>query len=321
MKIAIIGAGLAGLTLANRLRPHHSVTVLEKARGPGGRMSTRRATPYAFDHGAQYFTAETEEFEAFIEAYRAKSLVELWPGEITLVQDAKVSSKPKYVAAPGMNAICKDLAQDVEVQTQVHASSLTRHTDGWVIADKAGETHGPFDWVISSAPSVQTAALFPDDFAHQSTLEKVRMSGCFSLMLGFEVPLDLNWFALKSGRPPIGWMAVNSAKPQRPSLYALLIQSTNAWAEEHMEADPEGVTQTLLNAASELAGVDLSSATHKVLHRWRYAATPEPAGTPFLLDEAQSLAACGDWCLGSKVEAAFLSANALADRLLSHTKT
>ncbi|MEO0449494.1 MAG: FAD-dependent oxidoreductase [Pseudomonadota bacterium] len=321
MKIAIIGAGLAGLTLARKLQAHHSVTVLEKARGPGGRMSTRRAAPYAFDHGAQYFTAQTEAFQHFIEDMKSLDLIAPWPGDIALIGGAHVSEKPKYVATPSMNAICKHLAQDVDVQTQTHAETLKRTQESWVIEDKNGASYGPFDWVISSAPSVQTAALFPDRFLYQKTLENVQMSGCFSLMLGFETPLDLPWAALKSGRPPVGWMAVNSNKPHRPTSYAILIQSTNAWAEVHLEDDPDTVMQALLNAASEIAGADLAAASHRVLHRWRYAATSQPAGLPFLMDEDQALAACGDWCLGSKVEAAFSSASALADALLSLPKT
>jgi len=321
MKIAIIGAGLAGLTLARKLQTHHSVTVLEKARGPGGRMSTRRAAPYAFDHGAQYFTAQTEAFQHFIKDMKSLDLIAPWPGDIALIGGAHVSEKPKYVATPSMNAICKHLAQDVDVQTQTHAETLKRTQESWVIEDKNGASYGPFDWVISSAPSVQTAALFPDRFLHQKTLENVQMSGCFSLMLGFETPLDLPWTALKSGRPPVGWMAVNSNKPHRPTPYAILIQSTNAWAEVYLEDDPDTVMQALLNAASEIAGADLAAASHQVLHRWRYAATSQPAGLPFLMDEDQALAACGDWCLGSKVEAAFSSASALADALLSLPKT
>lgn len=42
-RIAIIGAGFGALTLANRLHPKAAVTLFEKARGLGGRMSTRQA--------------------------------------------------------------------------------------------------------------------------------------------------------------------------------------------------------------------------------------------------------------------------------------
>ena len=320
MKIAIIGAGLAGLTLASRLVEQHDVTVFEKARGPGGRMSTRRAEPFAFDHGAQYFTAETPEFRSFLDHASGYDVIARWPDAIDLRQGAKVSSKPKWIAQPGMNAICKWLAKDVEVRAQTHIARLIEHREGWQIESESGDILGPFDWVVSTAPSVQTAALMPERFAHQETLSQVEMQGCFALMLGFDTPLDLGWQAIKSDTDPIGWMAVNSDKPGRNSPSSVLVQSNNAWAQAHLEDSPEQIQATLLAAASELAGVDLASATHQSLHRWRYASTPKPAGKPYLIDTDLKLAACGDWCLGSKVEAAFLSALALAEQFQSMTK-
>ncbi len=321
MKIAIIGAGLSGLTLAHRLSEVHDVDVFEKARGPGGRMSTRRAAPYAFDHGAQYFTAQSERFQAFIGGLEAQGLVAKWPQDILLTGGAGVSDKPKYVAQPGMNAICKHLAETEQVHTGVHVETLSKGAEGWQMSAKDGARHGQFDWVISTAPAEQSAALLPESFSGQMVLREVEMHGCFALMLGFEQSLDLEWQAMKSGKPPIGWMASNSDKPGRPESSALLIQSDNAWAEAHLEDDPAQVIAALMVAGSELAGIDLSAASHRALHRWRYASTPKPAGVPFLIDEKHQLAACGDWCPGSKVEAAYLSANALADEILSLPKT
>ncbi|MFN3213181.1 MAG: NAD(P)/FAD-dependent oxidoreductase [Henriciella sp.] len=313
MKVAIIGAGLAGLTLASRLAARHDVSVFEKARGPGGRMSTRRADPYAFDHGAQYFTAETDRFRAFLQPFRETGSIAPWPETVELVGGARLSSKEKWVAAPGMNALCKKLAEDLSLQTQVHVERLKRGPDGWSLIDLNGAKIGPFDWVVSTAPSAQSAALLPKNFTGQSELQKAEMMGCFALMLGFESPLDLAWTALKSGTPPIGWMAINSDKPGRPTPCSLLIQSDNEWAEAHLESDPDQIRATLLEAASSLAGTDLSIAPHQAMHRWRYAATRKSTDAPFLLDSELQLAACGDWCLGGKVEAAFLSASELAD--------
>lgn len=313
MKVAIIGAGLSGLVLATRLKAQHQVTIFEKARGPGGRMSTRRAGRHGFDHGAQYFTAETEEFQTFIDAKRADSLISAWPDAIELHGGAQVSGKPKWVATPGMNALCKALAKSVHVQTGFLVTGLEQDATGWRIVDKMGSHVGPFDWVISTAPAPQTAALFPAAFSGHGTLAKVRMSGCFALMLGFAKPLDLPWQALKSATPPIGWIAVNSGKPRRSNDPSMIIQSSNDWADAHLDDDPDDVCAALLAAASDLTGLELTAPVHQSLHRWRYAATPQPAGEPFLKDAAMTLAACGDWCLGSKVEAAFLSATALAD--------
>jgi len=321
MKIAIIGAGLAGLTLANHLRETHDVTVLEKARGVGGRMSTRRADPYAFDHGAQYFTAETDAFQTFIEDMQAHGLVSLWPDHIELSGNAFVSGKTKYIAQPGMNAICKHLAEGLDIRPQTHVETIEEANNGWRLTSKDGAKIGEFDFVISTAPSVQTSSLMPQAFSGHETLKTVRMLGCFALMLGFDQPIDLNWSALKSGAPPVGWIAVNSQKPHRPEPFSILIQSDNEWAEAHLDTPPEDVINTLLQAASTLTGTDLATASHKVLHRWRYASTAQPAGAPYLLDESLKLAACGDWCLGSKVEAAFSSAKALAEAILSSSET
>ena len=97
--------------------------------------------------------------------------------------------------------------------------------------------------------------------------------------------------------------------------------SDNEWAEQHLEDDPDEIRAILLEAASALALTDLSGASHQVLHRWRYAATRTPAGAPYLIDQDLQLAACGDWCLGGKVEAAFLSASELADQFESPSGT
>ena len=63
--IAIIGAGIAGISLANLLQKKVNLTVFEKSRGVGGRMATRRAAPYQFNHGAQYFKIANKAFKDF----------------------------------------------------------------------------------------------------------------------------------------------------------------------------------------------------------------------------------------------------------------
>ena len=315
MRIAIIGAGLSGLTLATRLATEHEIIVFEKARGPGGRMSTRRADPYAFDHGAQYFTAETEAFQRFLKPFLSNGTVAEWNTAIELKQGARLSGKTRYVGVPGMNALCKALAAPLQLQTGIHIERFELEHDTWTVIARDGQQYGPFDWVISTSPATQTRVLLPATFDGVSTLDDVKMSGCFALMLGFEIELDLRWTAMKAANSPIGWIAVNSRKPGRHTSTSLLIQSSNDWAESHLEDEPDDVTASLLKAASELTEIDLETASHKVLHRWRYAATPEPLGQPYLIDTDLRLAACGDWCLGSKVEAAFTSANALANAI------
>lgn len=63
MKIAIIGSGLSGCNLFNLLSMNnHEVTIFEKARGAGGRCSTRYVNDEFIDHGTSSFEATEKEF-------------------------------------------------------------------------------------------------------------------------------------------------------------------------------------------------------------------------------------------------------------------
>jgi renalase len=113
MKIAIIGAGIAGLTLARHLNPKYEITIFEKSKGLGGRMATRYDDEYEFDHGAQYFTARSQEFKDFLKPYIEKNIVTAWHPKVTTLEQGKKPYKrdwfePHYVATPRMTSLCKE---------------------------------------------------------------------------------------------------------------------------------------------------------------------------------------------------------------------
>jgi predicted NAD/FAD-dependent oxidoreductase len=185
----------------------------------------------------------------------------------------------------------------------------------WRLVGAAGEDFGDFDWVISTAPAEQSAALMPEPFACKADLAGARMQGCYSLMLGYASLPDTGWDAACVGGGPLAWMAMNHSKPGRPAAPSLLCQSRNDWAETHMEDDPETVRAALLEAVHELVGSATAQPGVISLHRWRFAKVETASAAPFLLDAGARLAAAGDWCGAGRVEAAFDSAEALADAL------
>ena len=321
-KIAIIGAGLSGLVLAKELAPHAKVTVFEKARGVSGRMSTRYADPYQFDHGAQFFTAKTEAFQAFLEPLIAQGIVARWDARfVELDRDRVIAQRqwgeehPHYVGMPKMNQMAKSLAEGLEIKLQTRIVKIEKEGAGWHLCDDIGKSHGTFDWVISTAPPVQSAELLPPAFIHHAIFQQTKMSACFSLMLGFSKPLPLPWDAALVRDADISWISVNSSKPDRPEGFSLLINSTNAWAEQHLDDDREAVQAYLCKEVSRIIGHDVMQADHIALHGWAYANIGKQKGEPSLLDAQNQLAACGDWCIQGRVEAAFTSAMDLANQM------
>ena len=92
-QIAVIGAGIAGLAAAQRLKkPELGITLFEKSRGLGGRMATRRVEDLQFDHGAQYFTAKGPRFSAMVMQWGEDGHADEW-------------FDGAFVGSPGMAAL------------------------------------------------------------------------------------------------------------------------------------------------------------------------------------------------------------------------
>ena len=314
-KIAIIGAGLSGLSAAHLLKDYADITLFEKARGVSGRMSTRRAEPYLFDHGAQYFTARTKPFQDFIQPLLNLGIIERWDARYVKFKGNQIierrnwrDEEPRYVGVPGMNHMAKFLAKGLNVHINTRIASL-HHQDTWQLTDEQGQQYSGFDWVICTAPSPQAVDLLPDSFKYHADIQAIKMHACLSLMLGFEQNITLDFEAAHVTDSDLSWIAVNSHKPQRPDLFTLMVHSSEDYAEAHIDDDRDDVMQHLINETSHIIGQDVSQANYKIIHGWRYANNAfKKQKSSIFIDQEINLAACGDWCLGGRVEGAFTSA-------------
>ena len=320
--IAIIGAGLAGLTLARELSGIADITLFEKARGLGGRMSTRRNASHQWDHGAQFFTARSHAFNNFLTPFISEGTVVEWQPNITTLSLDKTPFKrpwfePHYVAAPAMNSLLKAMAGDLNIHLSTRVEHLVANDKGWQLLDEQQQLLGEFDWVISSAPLPQTQALLPAAILGD-TLARYQMLPCYALLLTADDADLPHWDAAKVNDPQLSWISFNHRLPGRNRAAGTVVaHSTAAWAQAHLEDDQETVKQQLTARFCALTGVSPAAITSAQLHRWRYALSAEVAEPEeaFVLNESARLAACGDWCLGGRVEAAFSSAYQLARTL------
>jgi predicted NAD/FAD-dependent oxidoreductase len=293
-RVAIIGAGMAGLAAARRLRAAGvECVVFEKSRGLGGRMATRRDGDLRFDHGAQYFTARGKRFKALIEAGAAAEWFE-----------------GAFVGVPGMSGPAREMAEGLEVAGGVQASGLRRDADGWRVLDAEGARDGAFAAVLLAVPAPQAVPLAASAGVAFLALEAVRYAPCWALMLTFDGPSGLTEDHRRFESGAISWIARNGSKPGRdPAPETLVVHAAPDWSRVHLEMSKEDAAAALV---VELPGVGVTAAPARaVAHRWRYAMVERAAGVPYLWDSAAGIGACGDWCLGPRVEAAFDSGDAL----------
>lgn len=323
-RIAIIGAGISGLTLAKRLTPHADVTVYEKARGVGGRMSTRYADPFYFDHGTQFFTARTQAFQDFLEPYIAQGTITEWCGKvITLTQGEKETKRqwfePHYVAVPNMNSLCKKLAEGLDIRLSVEVAPLAqKQSGGWALNDKEGNALGEYDVIISTAPPAQTVRLLNIALLDDTALHSTRMYGCYALMVGFHTPWDKQWIAAKVQDSPLDWIAINTTKPGRnKAVTTIVAHSRNDWADAHIDDDIPRAQQFLLEQFEAVTGISTAEAAYISTHRWKYAIVEEPQKSGYYVDALQGIAATSDWAAASRIEDVWSQAHALAEHVIS----
>ena len=320
--VAVIGAGLSGLVAARELRDCSEVTIFEKSRGYGGRLATRYGGEFEFDHGAQYFTARSAEFQEFLEPLIAQGVVARWRARFAeLDRDTVVATRdwddafPHYVGAPRMNAIGRYLADGLTIRQNTTVAQLDREADNWSLTDRDGNALGRFDWVVCALPAAQTTALVPAASRLHQLAGAVHMRACFALMLGFDRLPSLPWQAALVNGADISWISVNSSKPQRADRFTLVVHSTNAYADANLDAHLPAVQDHLLEEVSEVTDIDCGQAPFCQLQRWRYANVDKQSGPACLVDEEMQLAGCGDWFHHGRVEAAFSSGLEVAGKL------
>lgn len=322
-RIAVIGAGISGLACATALaEAGFAVQVFEKSRGVSGRMSTRRSENWQCDHGAQYFTARDPAFRAEVQRWIAAGAAALWeprmrvyagPGPTDWTSHA--SSVERFVGTPGMTAPGRLLASGLQLHTEVCITGLQCEGAVWRLQSAAGDIADPFDGVLLALPAPQAQALLGDVApALAAQVGSVVMRPAWALMLRFDTPLSLPFDAAFVNAGPLRWVARDSSKPGRGAQDIWLLHGTPAWSAPRLEWPPEQVADALQDAFVALGG---SHAAQWQLHRWRYADTERTLGQPCVWDVALGLGLCGDWLQDDKVEGAWHSGRALAERVLA----
>jgi predicted NAD/FAD-dependent oxidoreductase/deoxyribodipyrimidine photolyase len=314
-RVLVVGAGLAGVTAASLLAQMGvDVEVVDKSRGPGGRLSTRRAEKTRFDHGCQDFVAHDPRFAQQVRRWMASGFVtpaRVRRGYIDRRGWHIVPAKePRYVATPKMSILPRRVLGAVPSHLRTEVSRIAPDGGAWRVW-AGDEDLGLWDRVLVTAPAPQAACMLVDAVPELVTqLTEVQYDPCWSVMIwakGTMPPLDVVHF----DRGSMASFHRQDVLPGRDGPPRWVAQGSAEWTRENLELDKETAGRVL--ASGFMAVTDLQP-TRFLAHRWRYARVATPMGVDHIWDRGIGIA--GDACLGSTVEQVWLSGVAAAGALL-----
>ncbi|MEG4270973.1 MULTISPECIES: FAD-dependent oxidoreductase [unclassified Microcoleus] len=335
--VAVIGAGMAGISCAQRLRQAgYSVAVVEKSRGAGGRVATRRVQGTRADHGARYLEPQADAVQGLIEVLVDRHILKLWTDRVWEFRQGELSAVPSscYVAPAGMNAIGKYLAEGVEIWfgRRVQAISTTDN-QMWNLSLEVTDDNlqTPQELiakaVVVAIPAPQALMFLNSEIGFKSDfldkLRSVEYDPCIAVMAGYPGAkqqdlsnLNPQWqsvsFPDNSDLAWVGWDSSKRLDPQQP---VFVVHSSANFADRHLEAvDLETVGQELLDRTSEYLIPWLKEPEWLQVHRWRYAFCRNPLPVSCLPAGVNLPLVCaGDLCGEGQIEGALRSGLAAAN--------
>lgn len=318
--LLVIGAGLAGIAAAQSAAAHglHAI-VIDKGRGIGGRMASRRVVlgdgrTISFDHGAQFMTARSPALVARMVAAEADGAVRRLDADDT--QDPRwVGGHPRWVGVGAMTALVKALARGLEIRPAMRVARISRDAGIWILTDDQDAVIGRGRRLIVTTPPEQALDLLIDTVLPEGWRRRIAgtlVAPCWALMLATAQPLPLPAPRWRPDDEAIAWISDQRALPgHNRDSPAYVVHATPHWSRVHLERDAGVVASLLTGEIGRLTGTTIMP-LHAQAHRWRHALVELPLGAPCLADRVAGLAIAGDWCIGGRAEAAVDSGRAAA---------
>lgn len=293
-RIAIIGAGLAGIAAACGLTQRGAaVTLLEKSRGFGGRCASKRWEGHVIDHGAQYFTMRDERFREAAIAACGDALLKL---EMPVRDEngQPLADSGRWIHREGNSRLARDLAHGLEIRTECQIEDARS-----LLAD--------FDEVVSTAPWPQTARLF----GIESDFDYIP---CLAVVLAYHgewIGRTRETYAFSAPGTTLAWSACENHKPGRiaPGYTVLVAHLGEAFSREHLDKAPTEFPALVRSMVEERWEIPADAFATAFGHRWRLARVAAPFTPPNLPNRMHFV---GDALRRSRVEDAWLTGHLFA---------
>ena len=320
----IIGGGISGLIIANILQRNGiKATVLDKGKGIGGRLATRRVTQSdsiegVFDYGAQYFSVESSQFQIWVDEWLKNNVVKEWCPSFSQESAKNIpNGKPLYCGVNGTRAIARHLAKDINIHTKTKVIRV-KYDKKWFIETERNKQYQG-DMLVITSPIPQSLALLDDSLIPvplevRFSLEEIEYDRCIALLALLEKPSKIpSPGGVLIEDDTLAWLGDNYQKGISPNGYAVTIHASNRFSDYYWDSDDAEIAYKLITAAADYLD---STVMRYQVHRWRYSIPKSFYSEPCLMLLELPLIMAGDAFVAPTIEGAVTSGIA-AGKLIS----
>lgn len=324
-KVAVIGAGIAGVISASILKKRgFDVTLIDKSRGVSGRSTTKRwpNIDNGIDMGVPYLkhTEISATIEPLIVNLKNCGVLTNWKS-ITEV-NGHIEKINTYVGIPKMSSIAKHLSVMIPIISTEKIQSIKKVINKWVLRSDTGEFTG-FDCIVFAIPSPQLNDIIglPSDLQNRLTHNQ-SYKAINTMLVETIKPLwnsDKNEVILHNSL--LKTIIADYKKPNRdPNKFSYTIHSNDEWATETFdELSKEDIEKSMIKELKAIFNTSNYDIIELLIHRWRYA-IPDSKNSGFKegffkSEDDSSIIVCGDWCnkpnFAGAMESGLRAANAV----------
>lgn len=321
-KVAVIGAGISGLTCAAALKGLVDVTVFEKSVFVGGRISRYSFGEHQFNYGEQYFTVSNPLFLSIVKSWQTAGIIRPWEGWIVELDQGRIihqtDAAQRFMGYPSMQAITDNLAQNLNLKLTTDIGEIEFNDHGeWRLFDERGGYLGMYDRLILAVSAHQVSNIPGVPESISEIADSIDMTVCWSAMFEFPHSLNLPFDAAFVMNSPVSWLSrFRRPNHSEDGQECWVIHASPEWSAKYVASFRGRVMHALLDAFFEACGINKINPVFSNVHCWKHATPINTLDQDCLYDDQLHIGACGDWCTSPRVEGAVLSGFSMADRLM-----
>lgn len=309
--VLVVGAGVSGAACARTLADAGvPVRLVDRGRRAGGRMAVRTVDQRPVDVGASYFTVSDDAFRAVVDGWVGQGLAHPWTDTFHLGSPdgpAGTTTGPmRYASRRGLRSLVEELLGDLPLEHPVDVAEVVPgpHVDGKSVTA-----------VVLAMPDPQARDLLSEDLRVE--VERVEDRGWEPSLALYAGWARRTWPRLDGvfveDSPVLSFIA-DDGRCRGDGAPVLVAHAPPVFAAARLD-EPDLAREPMLAELSLVLGIEEPPRWAHVT-RWSLSRPREGRAERYHLGPAM-VGLCGDgWAERSRVEAAYLSGQALGRALV-----